>query len=159
MKPGCVLRDSRSESFPCLLKIGKVSLLFCKPQGFSVHHFFAGCGTSLQDFFSCQGLDLLVTVRRNIRPLILSLCTHSCYPFSKGMRVKNNLSETSTGLSSGEELAVFVSMSGDQFWLSLAEDLSIATLKTKYFFPCMVSGWKSSPSSSRSYWWAETTWN
>lgn len=33
-------------------------------------HFFSGCGTSLRDFYSCQGPDLLVTVRGNIRSVI-----------------------------------------------------------------------------------------
>lgn len=61
--------------------------------------------------------------------------THSCHLLSQGMRVKNNLSETSAGFSLGEEPVVFVSVSGDVFWLSLGEDLAIGMLKTKYFSP------------------------
>lgn len=43
--------------------------IFCTPK----LHFFAGRGTSLHDFFSCQGLDLLGTVRQDIQSLISAI--------------------------------------------------------------------------------------
>lgn len=66
---------------------------------------------------------------------ILSLCNSFLPSLSKGTQVKNNLSEASTGLFLGEELVVFVLMSGDLFQLSLGEDLAIEILFLQNTFP------------------------